>query len=68
VLHAWNDPVVPPIAIPKQYFKNNPRIIFAATRSGGHTGWMEGLFVGLLGLTWAERVSSIGLIPSVAWI
>ena len=55
-LHAWNDPVVPPPAVPKKHLVKNPFVVFASTRSGGHTGWMSGFLFGVLHLTWAEKV------------
>eukprot|EP00339_Tiarina_fusa_P015643 CAMPEP_0117014284 /NCGR_PEP_ID=MMETSP0472-20121206/11614_1 /TAXON_ID=693140 ORGANISM="Tiarina fusus, Strain LIS" /NCGR_SAMPLE_ID=MMETSP0472 /ASSEMBLY_ACC=CAM_ASM_000603 /LENGTH=215 /DNA_ID=CAMNT_0004717799 /DNA_START=440 /DNA_END=1084 /DNA_ORIENTATION=- len=42
VLHAWNDPVVPPLAIPTESIKKNANIFFATTKTGGHTGWLSG--------------------------
>lgn len=55
VLHAWNDPVVPPEAIPVEAMSKNEHIIFAATKTGGHTGWLSGLKP-FSTLAWCEKV------------
>ena len=56
MLHAWNDPVVPPFALPVEKIKKNPYIIFAATRTGGHTGWLSG-WRPWRNLAWCEEVA-----------
>ena len=55
ILHAWNDPVVPPCAVPVDAIKENPYTILATTKRGGHTGWLSGLNP-FRGLSWGERV------------
>ena len=56
ILHAWDDPVVPPNAIPVDRIAENPHLILATTKAGGHTGWLDGLFP-FSGLAWCERVT-----------
>ena len=55
-LHAWNDPVIAPCAIPAVKLKSNPNIIFAATFTGGHTGWLSGL-TPWKSLAWCEELA-----------
>jgi len=54
VIHALDDPIVPPTALPISDLEKNPNVIVALTTKGGHTGWLQGLFP--TGLSFADRL------------
>jgi len=54
IIHAEDDPVVPDGALPVHLLRANPHILLALTKSGGHTGWLEGFFPS--GLCFADRL------------
>jgi len=54
VLHALDDPIVPPQALPIDKLQKNPFVFAGITRCGGHTGWLEDWWP--TGLTWLDRV------------
>jgi uncharacterized protein len=53
LLHAVDDPFLPPAAIPHRAIRDNPALTERFTRSGGHVGFVAGS--PLTPLFWAER-------------
>ncbi|TPX35118.1 hypothetical protein SmJEL517_g02432 [Synchytrium microbalum] len=41
-IHALDDPIVNPKAIPREEIIKNPCCLLVTTKSGGHLGWFEG--------------------------
>ena len=55
--NALDDPLIPPVAIPFEKFKENPNVLLVTTPCGGHVGFAEGMLpIGDI-CTWAERVA-----------
>jgi predicted alpha/beta-fold hydrolase len=54
VIHAEDDPVVPFEALPLEDLKQNPHCFTAITKTGGHTGWLVGLYPS--GLSYADQL------------
>jgi predicted alpha/beta-fold hydrolase len=42
LLHARNDPFLPPSAIPESAARENPRLVWSLQEGGGHVGFLEG--------------------------
>jgi predicted alpha/beta-fold hydrolase len=42
LLHARDDPFLPPDAIPERVVRSNPRLVWRLQESGGHVGFLEG--------------------------
>eukprot|EP01119_Soliformovum_irregulare_P001360 TRINITY_DN11080_c0_g1_i1.p1 TRINITY_DN11080_c0_g1~~TRINITY_DN11080_c0_g1_i1.p1 ORF type:complete len:432 (-),score=79.61 TRINITY_DN11080_c0_g1_i1:158-1453(-) len=55
VIHALDDPIVPKEAVPYEAIRKNPNCILAVTRTGGHTGWLQGSFPS--GLSFADEMA-----------
>jgi len=53
-VQALDDPVVPYSAIPFESLANNPNCFTVVTKSGGHSGWLEGWYP--VGLCFADRL------------
>jgi len=53
-VQALDDPVVPYSAIPFESLANNPNCFTVVTRTGGHSGWLEGWYP--VGLCFADRL------------
>jgi len=53
-IQAWNDPIAPASAIPKDAIKQNPNCMLVTTKAGGHLGWMGGPG-GIRGEPWTHR-------------
>jgi len=54
LLHALNDPFLPPSAIPQVSVADNPNLTLTVTRRGGHVGFVEGA-APWNAMFWAER-------------
>ena len=54
VVHAWDDPLIPPSAVPRDALEANPRISSVFTERGGHIGWQMG--PGVYGNSWSDKL------------
>jgi len=54
-INALDDPLCPPAAIPVERLKENPHILLAFSRYGGHVAWLEHSW-SWHKLTWMDRV------------
>jgi len=56
VIHAMDDPVVPLSAFPFHQLRTSENMFTAITKSGGHSGWLEGHF-NCRGICFADELS-----------